>query len=86
MLLFIAKESSQIGELKVFSYLIFRFSLFPIAKESSQIGELKVLDRTKEKPLGDYIAKESSQIGELKETIKMPLYLVNTPSQKRVLR
>ena len=37
----IAKESSQIGELKGRSYLQGDNGVSPIAKESSQIGELK---------------------------------------------
>ena len=38
----IAKESSQIGELKVFSFPFICETPMVIAKESSQIGELKV--------------------------------------------
>ena len=62
----IAKESSQIGELKVVHPSNKAKEHIGIAKESSQIGELKdvfvvlVLSRSK------IIAKESSQIGELK--------------------
>ena len=63
----IAKESSQTGELKAVPFRSMQ-SLRPlIAKESSQTGELKELKSILVQLVGQSIAKESSQTGELKD-------------------